>query len=31
MSAIMDWLGVPLGYVMYFCYHVVGNLSLIHI
>ena len=28
MSAIMDWLGIPLGYVMYFCYHVVGNYAL---
>lgn len=28
MSTIMDWLGVPLGYVMYFCYHVVGNYAL---
>lgn len=28
MSTIMNWLGVPLGYVMYFCYHVVGNYAL---
>lgn len=28
MSTIMDWLGGPLGYVMYFCYHMAGNYAL---
>lgn len=24
----MHWLGIPLGYIMYFCYHVAGNYAL---
>ena len=28
MSTIMNWLGVPLGYIMYFCYHVAENYAL---
>ena len=28
MSAIMNGLGTILGYVMYFCYHVLGNYAL---
>ncbi|MEE0066848.1 MAG: YidC/Oxa1 family membrane protein insertase, partial [Evtepia gabavorous] len=28
MSTIMHWLGIPLGYIMYFCYHVAGNYAL---
>lgn len=28
MSTIMHWLGIPLGYIMYFCYHAVGSYAL---